>query len=85
MKKEYAQCNDDVLCILGDFNHYSGTVDYINKLATEAKKDCPGLQDNQITVVRYMGRRRKSMAGIEWKWPVAPAGYSGPCEPEPFA
>jgi hypothetical protein len=55
-------------CVIRE-SHYGHTLDYINRLFAEARKDFPYLQAKDIEIVVYGGDRIKRMMGIEFNAP----------------
>ena len=57
-------------------NCYGSSLRFIDELFDEAKKDFPTLERNDVEVVKYGGRIRKQMYGLEFMAPgPVPASY----------
>jgi hypothetical protein len=72
--KEY--CEEVKKCVIRT-NCYGHSLEIINKLVAEARKDFPGLSDDEIEIVQFAGRHYARTYGIEFNSSkYYPEGYS---------
>lgn len=67
-------CEDGRTAVIRENNYGSG-LDKFMRLFEEAQKDFPGLLYENVSVVKYGGRRYKGTFGIEFETSSAPNSY----------